>query len=236
MAAQENHLEVVKFLLENGANQNVATEDGFTPLAVALQQGHENVVAHLINYGTKGKVRLPALHIAARNDDTRTAAVLLQNDPNPDVLSKVRAARWRNGRVLRTAETCGSHRHHRSPVTSPSPGPGQRWCCPCTCGTGPPVPAVPTGTCKGSTLSPWWTLRKMCLAWSREGPCHSRPPRRVSRRAGRVSGPVKPGNPSRRCSRILSRPPFLAAPWWRVIPGAWIASAPDLLSNVSSCC
>ncbi|XP_048186225.1 ankyrin-1 isoform X3 [Perognathus longimembris pacificus] len=88
MAAQENHLEVVKFLLENGANQNVATEDGFTPLAVALQQGHESVVAHLINYGTKGKVRLPALHIAARNDDTRTAAVLLQNDPNPDVLSK----------------------------------------------------------------------------------------------------------------------------------------------------
>ncbi|XP_044606826.2 ankyrin-1 isoform X10 [Equus asinus] len=88
MAAQENHLEVVKFLLENGANQNVATEDGFTPLAVALQQGHENVVAHLINFGTRGKVRLPALHIAARNDDTRTAAVLLQNDPNPDVLSK----------------------------------------------------------------------------------------------------------------------------------------------------
>uniref|UniRef100_A0A3Q3B3L5 Ankyrin 1, erythrocytic b n=1 Tax=Kryptolebias marmoratus TaxID=37003 RepID=A0A3Q3B3L5_KRYMA len=88
MAAQENHLEVVKFLLENGANQSLPTEDGFTPLAVALQQGHENVVALLINYGTKGKVRLPALHIAARNDDTRTAAVLLQNDPNPDVLSK----------------------------------------------------------------------------------------------------------------------------------------------------
>lgn len=75
-------------------------QDGFTPLAVALQQGHENVVAHLINYGTKGKVRLPALHIAARNDDTRTAAVLLQNDPNPDVLSKVRTARWRTRRLL----------------------------------------------------------------------------------------------------------------------------------------
>ncbi|XP_038641622.1 ankyrin-1-like [Scyliorhinus canicula] len=88
MAAQENHMDVVKFLLENGASQNVATEDGFTPLAVALQQGHENVVAALISYGTRGKVCLPALHIAARNDDTRTAAVLLQNDPNPDVLSK----------------------------------------------------------------------------------------------------------------------------------------------------
>lgn len=68
---------------------DLSLQDGFTPLAVALQQGHENVVALLINYGTKGKVRLPALHIAARNDDTRTAAVLLQNDPNPDVLSKV---------------------------------------------------------------------------------------------------------------------------------------------------
>uniref|UniRef100_G3Q0K9 Ankyrin 1, erythrocytic b n=1 Tax=Gasterosteus aculeatus aculeatus TaxID=481459 RepID=G3Q0K9_GASAC len=94
MAAQENHLEVVKFLLENGANQSLPTEDGFTPLAVALQQGHENVVALLINYGTKGKVRLPALHIAARNDDTRTAAVLLQNDPNADVLSKVFTHYW----------------------------------------------------------------------------------------------------------------------------------------------
>lgn len=67
---------------------------------MALQQGHENVVAHLINYGTKGKVRLPALHIAARNDDTRTAAVLLQNDPNPDVLSKVRAAGTRRTRRI----------------------------------------------------------------------------------------------------------------------------------------
>lgn len=58
------------------------------------------MVAHLINYGTKGKVRLPALHIAARNDDTRTAAVLLQNDPNPDVLSKVRAARQALGELV----------------------------------------------------------------------------------------------------------------------------------------
>lgn len=31
MAAQENHLEVVKFLLENGANQNVATEVSSSP-------------------------------------------------------------------------------------------------------------------------------------------------------------------------------------------------------------
>ncbi|XP_059779460.1 ankyrin-2 isoform X34 [Balaenoptera ricei] len=88
MAAQENHIDVVKYLLENGANQSTATEDGFTPLAVALQQGHNQAVAVLLENDTKGKVRLPALHIAARKDDTKSAALLLQNDHNADVQSK----------------------------------------------------------------------------------------------------------------------------------------------------
>ncbi|XP_077350728.1 ankyrin-3-like isoform X13 [Festucalex cinctus] len=89
MAAQENHLEVVRFLLENSASQSMATEDGFTPLAVALQQGHDQVVSLLLENDTKGKVRLPALHIAARKDDTKAAALLLQNDHNADVESKM---------------------------------------------------------------------------------------------------------------------------------------------------
>ncbi|NWT02291.1 ANK2 protein, partial [Mionectes macconnelli] len=98
MAAQENHIEVVKYLLENGANQSTATEDGFTPLAVALQQGHNQAVAILLENDTKGKVRLPALHIAARKDDTKSAALLLQNDHNADVQSKVtRHGRAGNG-------------------------------------------------------------------------------------------------------------------------------------------
>ncbi|XP_016350984.1 ankyrin-3-like isoform X2 [Sinocyclocheilus anshuiensis] len=89
MAAQENHLDVVKFLLDNGSSQSIATEDGFTPLAVALQQGHDQVVSLLLENDTKGKVRLPALHIAARKDDTKAAALLLQNDHNADVESKM---------------------------------------------------------------------------------------------------------------------------------------------------
>lgn len=49
MAAQENHLEVVKFLLENGANQNVATEvstlgNGLTARSL---QGSDMVAGHV---------------------------------------------------------------------------------------------------------------------------------------------------------------------------------------------
>ncbi|KAL8614687.1 hypothetical protein ACOMHN_046574 [Nucella lapillus] len=82
MAAQEGHSEVVRFLLTSGGNQSLATEDGFTPLAVALQQGHDRVVSVLLEHDTKGKVRLPALHIAAKKDDVKSAALLLQNEQN----------------------------------------------------------------------------------------------------------------------------------------------------------
>ncbi|XP_063707061.1 ankyrin-3-like isoform X2 [Culicoides brevitarsis] len=88
MAAQENHDECVKYLLAKGANPALATEDGFTPLAVAMQQGHDKVVAVLLESDAKGKVRLPALHIAAKKDDAKAAALLLENDHNPDISSK----------------------------------------------------------------------------------------------------------------------------------------------------
>lgn len=47
-------------------------------MAVALQQGHDRVVALLLENDTRGKVRLPALHIAAKKDDTKAATLLLQ--------------------------------------------------------------------------------------------------------------------------------------------------------------
>lgn len=58
---------------------------------MALQQGHDQVVSLLLENDTKGKVRLPALHIAARKDDTKAAALLLQSDHNANVESKVHA-------------------------------------------------------------------------------------------------------------------------------------------------
>ena len=120
-------------------------QDGFTPLAVALQQGHENVVAHLINYGTKGKVRLPALHIAARNDDTRTAAVLLQNDPTPDVLSKVRLPRgWEHPGAPRSGDLGGPTRS--PPVSWNQPRPEKPQCAPRGSPAMPTIPSSHTST------------------------------------------------------------------------------------------
>ncbi|XP_055858103.1 ankyrin-2 isoform X2 [Episyrphus balteatus] len=88
MAAQENHDACVRYLLAKGANPSLATEDGFTPLAVAMQQGHDKVVAVLLESDSRGKVRLPALHIAAKKDDVKAATLLLENEHNPDIVSK----------------------------------------------------------------------------------------------------------------------------------------------------
>ncbi|XP_018652716.1 putative ankyrin 2,3/unc44 [Schistosoma mansoni] len=84
MAAQENHLEVVRLLLSNGANPGLTTDDGFTPLAVALQQGHDRVVALLLESDSRGKICLPALHIASKKDDIKAANLLLNSDVNVD--------------------------------------------------------------------------------------------------------------------------------------------------------
>ena len=77
MASQEDRLEVVNLLLNKGANQSLGTDDGFTPLAVALQQGHDRIVSLLLQFDAKGKVRLPPLHIAAKKDDVQAAMLLL---------------------------------------------------------------------------------------------------------------------------------------------------------------
>ncbi|CAH8651679.1 unnamed protein product [Heterobilharzia americana] len=61
------------------SSQNTAVTDGFTPLAVALQQGHDRVVNLLLEKDSRGKCRLPALHIAAKKNDVHAANLLLNN-------------------------------------------------------------------------------------------------------------------------------------------------------------
>ena len=64
---------------------------------MALQQGHEKVVSVLLEYDSRGtsRVQLTALHIAAKKDDVKAAALLLQNERAQfinDDSSQVRAA------------------------------------------------------------------------------------------------------------------------------------------------
>ena len=47
IAAEEGHIEVVNALLRAGANQNLATDNGLSPLSVAQLSGHTEIVQAL---------------------------------------------------------------------------------------------------------------------------------------------------------------------------------------------
>ena len=51
LAAGRGHIEIVKLLLENGADVNSRTKDGDTALIVASKAGHTNVVKLLLERG-----------------------------------------------------------------------------------------------------------------------------------------------------------------------------------------
>ena len=52
MAARHGHLEVVRFLVESGANKDQClTNNGATPLFVAARHGHLEVVRFLVESG-----------------------------------------------------------------------------------------------------------------------------------------------------------------------------------------
>ncbi|KAJ8977878.1 hypothetical protein NQ317_016148 [Molorchus minor] len=98
MASQENHDGVVRYLLSKGANQTLATEDGFTPLAVAMQQGHDKVVAVLLENDTRGKNEhnpdvtsksgFTPLHIAAHYGNDKVASLLYERGADVNYTAK----------------------------------------------------------------------------------------------------------------------------------------------------
>lgn len=50
-AAQEGHLDLVKYLLENNANVHATTQTGDTALTYACENGHTDVADLLLQYG-----------------------------------------------------------------------------------------------------------------------------------------------------------------------------------------
>jgi FOG: Ankyrin repeat len=49
--AQEGHLELVKYLLENNVNVHAQTRTGDTALTYACENGHTDVADLLLEYG-----------------------------------------------------------------------------------------------------------------------------------------------------------------------------------------
>jgi ankyrin repeat protein len=46
-AASKGHTDIAQLLLDKGADINVATEDGWTPLKVAISEGHSSTATLL---------------------------------------------------------------------------------------------------------------------------------------------------------------------------------------------
>ena len=53
-ASQNGHLEIVRLLLESGADKDLTKNDGATALTIASQNGHLEVVRLLLESGADG--------------------------------------------------------------------------------------------------------------------------------------------------------------------------------------
>ena len=87
-ASQDGHKEVVRFLLEAGADPNIVNHNGASPLFIAAQQNHDDVVRLLLaEVDPRGSI-LPStgagpLHIAAQLNSTAALRVLLDDGRLP---------------------------------------------------------------------------------------------------------------------------------------------------------
>lgn len=83
------HAEIVKALLEHGANPNVRDEDGWTPLIKASTFMKESTVELLLTHGADPTAQDDdgdtALHYAAMADDAREVRALLRAGADPRV-------------------------------------------------------------------------------------------------------------------------------------------------------
>ncbi|KAJ7759534.1 ankyrin repeat-containing domain protein [Mycena metata] len=77
VASQNGQLDVVKFLIERGADVNASNKDGYTSLYLASERGHLGVVEFLIEHGAD---------VNARNKDGYTSLHLVSRDGHLDIV------------------------------------------------------------------------------------------------------------------------------------------------------
>ncbi|KAL3319329.1 hypothetical protein Ciccas_002011 [Cichlidogyrus casuarinus] len=87
LASGYNNLEIVEFLLQNGADANAQDKGGLIPLHNASSYGHVDVAAMLIHHGTSvnavDKWGYTPLHEAAQKGRTQLCALLLAHGADP---------------------------------------------------------------------------------------------------------------------------------------------------------
>lgn len=86
-ASQAGQADVVRFLLEHGANPNAQTKEGGTALSVAAAAGHAEIVGMLLDQGADATIRHLGWHplwFAAFNGRTEAVVLLLSRGTAPD--------------------------------------------------------------------------------------------------------------------------------------------------------
>jgi ankyrin repeat protein len=88
MAATKGNIEVVKLLIDRGANVNAILEDGITPLINAARAGHVNICALLIEKGADVDIKpasgQTALSTSAKYGKLKTAEFLIKKGATVD--------------------------------------------------------------------------------------------------------------------------------------------------------
>src|SRR3972149_1985973 len=92
IASENGNVEVVFFLLNNGANVNQATNDGITPLYIASFKGYMGIVSLLLNNGANvnqaDNVGYTPLDIASQKGLVEIVSLLLNHGANVNQLDQ----------------------------------------------------------------------------------------------------------------------------------------------------
>ena len=106
VAAEYNQEEVVKLLLANGANANLANIRGITPLMNASANGHENIVKLLLDNGAD---------VNAKSHNGLTALDLAETNKRKKVVQQLRANGAKDTEFLKQQSHIDGYRTSSNP-------------------------------------------------------------------------------------------------------------------------